>query len=214
MTIDAEFARCCGAESTADRWAEVATDLESTRSAVRVAYANMREAESLVMSREVGQRPVAAVRRAYEAARLLGAEPLVAEVENLARWGRIDLVPTAVVEAGGSSSAQDEFGLTQREQEVLSGLLAGQTNREIAESLFISTKTSSVHVSNILRKLGVKSREEAARVAHRQMFGELSQWPAGPQSPWPCPQQLQWTRGFHIANVPAGLCFQIQACSE
>ena len=54
---------------------------------------------------------------------------------------------------------------------MLSGLLAGQTNREIAESLFISTKTSSVHVSNIFRKLGVKSREEAARVAHRQMLG-------------------------------------------
>jgi DNA-binding NarL/FixJ family response regulator len=54
---------------------------------------------------------------------------------------------------------------------VLSGLLAGQTNREIADSLFISVKTSSVHVSNILRKLGVKSREEAARVAHRQISG-------------------------------------------
>ena len=61
------------------------------------------------------------------------------------------------------------MGLTQRENEVLSGLLAGQTNREIAESLFISVKTTSVHVSNILRKLGVHSREEAARVAHRQI---------------------------------------------
>jgi DNA-binding NarL/FixJ family response regulator len=51
----------------------------------------------------------------------------------------------------------------------MAGLLAGQTNREIADSLFISVKTSSVHVSNILRKLGVQSREEAARVAHRQI---------------------------------------------
>jgi DNA-binding NarL/FixJ family response regulator len=51
------------------------------------------------------------------------------------------------------------------------GLVAGKTNREIATSLFISVKTASVHVSNILRKLGVSSREEAARVAHRQRAG-------------------------------------------
>ena len=75
-----------------------------------------------------------------------------------------------MADAGGVKS-KVELGLTLREQEVLSGLLAGQTNREIAESLFISVKTSSVHVSNILRKLGVKSREEAARVAHRQISG-------------------------------------------
>jgi len=84
---------------------------------------------------------------------------------------RIRPVPSAAHAETSGAATQDEFGLTQREQEVLSGLLAGQTNREIAESLFISTKTSSVHVSNILRKLGVKSREEAARVAHRQMYG-------------------------------------------
>ena len=100
----------------------------------------------------------------------LGAAALVAEVENLARWGRIELGPAAAVDES-TSEAKSDLGLTRREQEVLSGLMAGQTNREIADSLFISVKTSSVHVSNILRKLGVKSREEAARVAHRQMSG-------------------------------------------
>jgi DNA-binding CsgD family transcriptional regulator len=59
------------------------------------------------------------------------------------------------------------FGLTAREREVLSLLAAGRSNPEIGRALFISTKTASVHVSNILAKLGVSGRMEAAAVAHR-----------------------------------------------
>ena len=59
------------------------------------------------------------------------------------------------------------FGLTEREREVLRLLAAGRSNPEIAQALFISPKTASVHVSNILAKLGVDSRVEAAAVAHR-----------------------------------------------
>ena len=50
---------------------------------------------------------------------------------------------------------------------MLSALAAGHTNREIADELVISVKTASVHVSNILRKLDVPGRQEAARIAHR-----------------------------------------------
>jgi DNA-binding NarL/FixJ family response regulator len=50
---------------------------------------------------------------------------------------------------------------------VLALLADGRTNRQIAEALFISVKTASVHVSNILAKLGVTNRGEAAAVAHR-----------------------------------------------
>lgn len=57
--------------------------------------------------------------------------------------------------------------MTPREIEVLTGLAAGRTNQEIADVLFISVKTASVHVTNILRKLDVSGRHEAARVAHR-----------------------------------------------
>ena len=54
-----------------------------------------------------------------------------------------------------------------RELTVLSLVAEGHTNREIGESLFISEKTASVHVSRILAKLGVRSRVEAATAAHR-----------------------------------------------
>jgi DNA-binding NarL/FixJ family response regulator len=50
---------------------------------------------------------------------------------------------------------------------VLRHLSEGRSNREIGEHLYISTKTVSVHVSNILAKLGVTSRGEAAATAHR-----------------------------------------------
>ena len=59
------------------------------------------------------------------------------------------------------------FGLTEREREILVLLAAGRSNPQIAGALFISPKTASVHVSNILAKLGVDSRVEAAAVAHR-----------------------------------------------
>lgn len=64
------------------------------------------------------------------------------------------------------------LGLTDREREVLELLAAGRSNPQIAAALFISAKTASVHVSNILGKLGVTSRVEAAAVAHR--LGVLS----------------------------------------
>ncbi|WP_143220104.1 response regulator transcription factor, partial [Actinomadura sp. CNU-125] len=59
------------------------------------------------------------------------------------------------------------LGLTPREFEVLRLVAEGRSNREIAAALFISAKTASVHVSNILGKLGVASRGEAAATAHR-----------------------------------------------
>jgi DNA-binding NarL/FixJ family response regulator len=59
-----------------------------------------------------------------------------------------------------------EYGLTEREREVLQLLSQGLTNREIAKELLISTGTAGVHVSSILRKLGVSSRIQAAGIAN------------------------------------------------
>ncbi len=69
-----------------------------------------------------------------------------------------------------SATGGDElrrFGLTDREREVLMLVAEGESNGQIAERLFITRKTASVHVSNILGKLGVATRTEAAAVAHR-----------------------------------------------
>ncbi|MCY0941201.1 LuxR C-terminal-related transcriptional regulator [Streptomyces sp. H34-S5] len=71
--------------------------------------------------------------------------------------------------------------MTSREREVLSLVAEGHTNRQIAAELFIAPKTASVHVSNILAKLGVAGRGEAAALAHRlRLFAG-----PGPVSPLP-----------------------------
>jgi len=65
----------------------------------------------------------------------------------------------------GAAGAED--ALTAREQQVLALIAEGLSNRQIGERLFISAKTASVHVSAILRKLGVATRTEAALRAPR-----------------------------------------------
>ena len=104
------------------------------------------------------------------------ADPLVSMQSprflSLGRRARIDL---AAPPHGGSpdgpaapdTDGADEHRLTPREREVLALLADGRTNRQIADALFISAKTASVHVSNILAKLGVANRGEAAALAHR-----------------------------------------------
>jgi DNA-binding NarL/FixJ family response regulator len=87
---------------------------------------------------------------AVETARLLGAKPLLDELGG--------------AEGGGGTGPA---ALTARETEVLALLAEGRTNRQLARELYISEKTVSVHVSNILAKLGVRSRTEAAAVARR-----------------------------------------------
>ncbi len=94
---------------------------------------------------------------ARAAATTMGAAPLLAELRALGTTGR----RPADDERSGLSA------LTDRERDVLSHLVDGRTNRQIAGTLYISEKTVSVHVSNILAKLGVRSRAEAAALARR-----------------------------------------------
>ena len=67
----------------------------------------------------------------------------------------------------GVAVVRDRYGLTPREREVLELLAEGRTNKQIAETLFISESTAGVHVSNILGKLGAANRVEAAAIAYR-----------------------------------------------
>jgi len=103
------------------------------------------------------------LRRAAPLTAGLGARPLSEQIAILARRARIRL---ASDDGSADAAPGGELGLTERELEVLRLVAAGRSNREIAAELFISPKTASVHVSNILGKLGVASRGEAAARAH------------------------------------------------
>jgi DNA-binding CsgD family transcriptional regulator len=94
----------------------------------------------------------------------LRAEPLRAALDDMAR--RLGLAP----QGGRDADARDAgagalTALTPREREVLRLMSRGLSNRQIGEELFISQKTASVHVSNILAKLGAATRTEAAAIA-------------------------------------------------
>jgi DNA-binding NarL/FixJ family response regulator len=65
------------------------------------------------------------------------------------------------------AGAADAGALTPREQEILALVAAGRSNGEIGKQLFISAKTVSVHVSNVMAKLGAGSRTEATALARR-----------------------------------------------
>lgn len=121
-----------------------------------VARARWRLAEALLAS---GDREQAAAvwRLARTAAAELGAAPLEKALDDLGRKARF---------TGGPSGP--DGGLTARELEVLRLVAEGMTNREIAERLFIAQKTVSVHVSNILGKLEVSTRTQAAATARDQ----------------------------------------------
>jgi DNA-binding NarL/FixJ family response regulator len=74
-------------------------------------------------------------------------------------------------DGGASPPEEDPFGLTPRERQVLALIAEGATNRQIGNALYMAEKTASVHVSRILTKLGVRSRTQAAAVAHRLQLG-------------------------------------------
>jgi DNA-binding CsgD family transcriptional regulator len=117
------------------------------------------------------------LQRAAPLAAGLDAHPLSDEIAVLARRAGIRLAGIRLAgqdgngastpgAPGGPAGTNAGLGLTGRELEVLRLVAAGCSNREIAAELFISPKTASVHVSNILGKLGAASRGEAAAKAH------------------------------------------------
>jgi DNA-binding CsgD family transcriptional regulator len=108
---------------------------------------------------------VSAAAAAHATAVRLGADWLRREIEDLAARARLTLEPDDAAER--EPREEDPFGLTARERQVLALVAKGATNREIGATLFMAERTASVHVSRILMKLNVRSRTEAAAVAHR-----------------------------------------------
>lgn len=147
-----------------DAWVEARERWDRQETPIGGVYARWREAEAAVAGTGDRERATETLRVAREAAERCGFTLLRSQIDALARRARLDLGGDG---APGGAAAADELGLTPREREVLLLVADGRTNRQIAEKLFMSEKTASVHVSRILAKLGVRSRVEAAAVAHR-----------------------------------------------
>jgi predicted ATPase/DNA-binding CsgD family transcriptional regulator len=141
-------------------WEQAAAAWGEVHEPYPLAIALFRAAEAALASG--GGRDAAAgrLRRAAEIAADLGARPLAQAVALLVRRARISTDGATAAQSTGAAR------LTPRELEVLRLIAAGMSNARIASELFISPKTASVHVSNILAKLGASSRSAAAATAH------------------------------------------------
>lgn len=137
-----------------DAWRSALTRFEEYGHRFEIARCQARLAAVLQATGDPAQaRPL--VDAARVTATALGAEPLLAELRTLGTAPR----PRA---------ATAEAALTARENEILALVAQGRSNGEIGKQLFIATKTVSVHVSNILGKLGASTRTEAAAIAQRK----------------------------------------------
>jgi DNA-binding NarL/FixJ family response regulator len=159
---DAERSRLSGPgdptawQAAADAWAALGCPH-------RAGYAEWRHAETRLLAGEPALAVADTIRSAASAA--AGHAPLRAAIQALADRARIPLdVPSMPVEPDRKPAL---YGLTDRELLVLRLVATGRSNPEIGAELFISGKTASVHVSNILRKLGVSTPVEAAALAER-----------------------------------------------
>jgi DNA-binding NarL/FixJ family response regulator len=173
LTAGAHLARARGDADAAERAAAAASAWDALSRPYQAAQMRLREAEAHAAA---GDREAAgaAAARGLSGAEELGAAWLASEVAGFVARARLPVGATANGAGSDGTSAPpparddgDPFGLTPRERQVLAALAAGRTNREIAAELFMAEKTASVHVSRILAKLGVRSRTEAAAVAHR-----------------------------------------------
>jgi DNA-binding CsgD family transcriptional regulator len=142
---EGDGSRLALADAAAAAWEAVGQPYQAVNALVHAAR--------IALAERAGREATARLRRAVPIAQRLGAGPLLAQVADLTR------------RAGTDGDTRDP-SLTSRELEVLRLVAAGQSNREIAAALVISPKTASVHVSNILGKLGAATRTEAAVKAH------------------------------------------------
>jgi DNA-binding NarL/FixJ family response regulator len=162
----AEVARCRGEAGQVELWRQAIDKCHAAGSLWPEATSRLRCAEAMLAAGSRASTVSELLRQAHATAVQLGAQPLRDEVESLARMARITLrEPAPIADPPRVHGALAD--LTAREREILTFLVAGRSNREIASDLVISRKTVSVHVSNILRKTGTSTRVEAAALADR-----------------------------------------------
>ena len=141
-------------------WTEAVAAADALSMGYLRAYAELRLAEAIVASGGDRDEAARCLRHVHKLTTGWGTRPLGELTERLATRARIDI--------GTGTPPPVESKLTSRERQVLDLIARGASNRQISDELFISEKTTSVHVSNILRKLGVSSRGEAASLAYEK----------------------------------------------
>jgi DNA-binding CsgD family transcriptional regulator/tetratricopeptide (TPR) repeat protein len=158
---EAELGGAAGSGGDPDLWrVAVEAAAAATAPAQLLPYTRVRLAEALATVGE-RQEALAEAESARSDAERIRLDAVVQQVDRLER--RVGVVRGGTAARPTTRSAVD--GLTEREHQVLGLVAEGRSNRQIAEALFISTKTASVHVSNILKKTGTTSRTEAAFLA-------------------------------------------------
>jgi DNA-binding NarL/FixJ family response regulator len=158
-----------------DAWSEFAGAADRRPAVYDAAYARFRQAEAMLTGRGSREDAAALLAEARSVAGALGARPLLEAIDALATRARLALegsrgsvaVPDLAAPTGLAG-----YDLTAREMEVLRLLVAGRTNRQIGQELFISESTAGVHVSRILAKFGVAGRVEAATIGARLGLGD------------------------------------------
>jgi DNA-binding CsgD family transcriptional regulator len=168
--FDAEVARCRNSAGQADLWRLAVDKCGAAGWPWEAAVSRLRCAEAMLADGSPSSAASDLLRQAHATAVELGAQALQDRIQVLTRIARITLrQPAPLPDTPQAPAAL--AGLTTREREILAFLVAGRSNAEIANELFISDKTVSVHVSNILRKTGTSSRVEAAALAERLAGG-------------------------------------------
>ena len=165
IVAQAHHARAHG-NPDADLWTDAAERFDALAVPYPAAVAHYHEAVAWLRSRSGRQRAATAAHTALAIAERLGATPLADQVRLLAQRARLDLSDPPAPAAAEADPLR-ALGISAREAEVLRLLALGRTNRQIANELYISEKTASVHVSHLLRKLGVANRIEASAIAQR-----------------------------------------------
>ena len=165
LVAEAEYDRA-RAHPSSGSWEKAGAAWEDLQRPPMVAYCHWRLAEALVAAGVSAADASLPAWTAQAIAQRLGARPLQEEIERLAQRARLELAPPSHP-TDQASGLGELLGLTPREAEVLGLVARGYTNRQIADTLVISVKTASVHVSHILAKLQVQNRVDAAAIAHR-----------------------------------------------
>jgi ATP/maltotriose-dependent transcriptional regulator MalT len=144
-------------QAATEAWAALGRGYEA-------AHAGWRWAQAIAATHGERDQLTCVLLAAHERATRIGSDHLVDAIESLARRSRLTL--PGMADSDGSAFPD----LTPRERDVLALVADGRTNRQIAQELFITDTTASVHVSNILGKLGASNRGEAAALAHKAGF--------------------------------------------